>query len=338
MSKIINEDDFDKIIKNLRAEGIEPFPFIAPDFNFSAKFYAGWLRWLFANMESIKVVINQLLKRNLATSTTDSIILSQDGDWTTEFVITLAAVLKVSKETTHITLKDKDGNDVDFEAQNAIEIFKDGAYVPDLKPLLTYLNNGNNQLLNTDVANHLTLSSDKNTLTLTRKLLNGLAVASDTIKIGIGDIIGDITNIKNEIKNIWNQLGKFEGGTVTVLQNHWDGKVNDGGTIDTTLTNGSYQIFIESPTVGSFSLRLPWAQSSDINQVQTGFSLPLSNQVNGDFGFIKCTINAGTAGKNPKVLFAETRYSKASGTTTVKNGNTDWYILIIKKEKAVTIG
>lgn len=154
----------------------------------------------------------------------------------------------------------------------------------------------------------------------------------------IEKIEGDITDIYNQITNITNQINKFKGGTVTVLKNHWDGKVTDGGTIPTTLTNGSYQIFIESPTAGSLSLRLPWAQSSDINQVQSSFSLPLSNQANGDFGFIKCTINAGTGGVNPKILFAETRFSKASGTTTVKNGNTDWYILIIKKEEQVKIG
>lgn len=140
MSKIIDEDEFNKVIKNLRAEGIEPFPFITPDFNFSAKFYAAWLRWLFANLQAIQVVINQLLKREIATATTDSIQLTQDGDWTEEFVVTLKALLKISAHTDSKTLIDFKGVEKTFTLLNALKVYTDGAYSPDFTSLIDFLN------------------------------------------------------------------------------------------------------------------------------------------------------------------------------------------------------
>lgn len=44
------------------------------------------------------------------------------------------------------------------------------------------------KLRNTDVGNHMSLSADKNTLTLTRKKLDGTVVASDNVHLGIGDL------------------------------------------------------------------------------------------------------------------------------------------------------
>lgn len=146
MTRIIKDDEFDKIIKNLRAEGIEPFPFIAPDFNFSAKFYALWLRWLYANLESVKYVISQLLKRKIATETTDSIILKQDGNWEDKFIITLSALLKLSKHVDTLIIKDKDDKATQFEISNALKVFEDGAYSPDYQVILNYLNSSMNEI------------------------------------------------------------------------------------------------------------------------------------------------------------------------------------------------
>lgn len=313
------------------------------DYNTNAQSYYDYLARINRYLHEIEIVINIILERlehleDIETKQTLSITPTQIGKL--KDISEIVNNVNISLGTVNYEIHGikKEVSNGTLVADWGLDSEKSGLFSKDLTPYLEdiyikidIINDNLNRLDNVDVGNHLSLSSDKNTLILTRKNLKGTALTSDNVPVGIGDIINDITNIYNE-------LGKFEGGTVTVLQNHWDGKVNDGGTIDTTLTNGSYQIYIESPTVGSFSLRLPWAQSSDINQVQTGFSLPLSNQANGDFGFIKCTINSGTAGKNPTVKFAETIFNKATGTTTVKNGNTDWYILIIKKEKAVTIG
>lgn len=306
------------------------------DYDTNAQSYYDYLARVNEYLGILTDVVNKLFKRDLTTASTLSINMDKIGEWINsgecanmlngDDVITITDFVKLTNETKTFEYKD-----TKVTLKNALQIL--GSAVTDSGKEGEYTKEGMyskdyDDLFKSVIDRLIKIESDIENIK--NEIIN--------IWKEINNIKGDITNIKNDITNIYNELNKFKGGTVTVLKNHWDGKVTDGNTIPTTLTNGSYQIFIESPTVGSFSLRLPWAQSSDINQVQTGFSLPLSNQANGDFGFIKCTVNAGTAGVNPKIVFAETRYSKASGTTTVKNGNTDWYILIIKKEEQVKIG
>nr|DAK50494.1 MAG TPA: hypothetical protein [Caudoviricetes sp.] len=153
----------------------------------------------------------------------------------------------------------------------------------------------------------------------------------------IKDIWVKIDAVENEFKNLKSNMDKFKGGIVTVLKNHWNGKVYDQGIIPTTLTAGNYQIFIESPTAGSFSLRLPWIAETDHNAVSTAFTLPIGHSTDGSYGIVKCTITAGSGGVNPKVRFCEVRVN-GKGEQTYKVGNTDWYIKVIKREKVVTIG
>lgn len=313
------------------------------DYNTNAQSYYDYLARINRYLHEIENVINIILERlehleNIETKQTLSITPTQIGKL--KDISELVNNVNISLDTLNYEIHgiNKQVTNGTMIIDKGVGSDKSGLFSKDLTPYIEdvynkidVINDNLTTLDNVDVANHLSLSQDKNTLILSRKNLDGSVLPSDNIPIDIG-------KIKNDIANIKDNLDKFKGGTVTVLQNHWNGKVNDGGTIDTTLTDGSYQIFIESPTVGSFSLRLPWAVSSGMNQVQTGFSLPLSNQSNGNFGFIKCTISTGNAGKNPIVKFAETIYNKDSKVVSVKNGNTNWYIKIIKKERYVSIG
>lgn len=139
-----NPDNWDDIKANLRAEGIEPFPFITPDFNFSAKFYAAWLRWLFAYIKILEEAVNQLLKRELKVSDTEAIDMSQDGDWTSEDVITIKSVLVLSDLIKHLTIQTRD-----FDAQNANTIESDGLYAPDYKAFIEDIYNEIDNINNT---------------------------------------------------------------------------------------------------------------------------------------------------------------------------------------------
>lgn len=220
MSKIINEDEFDKIITNLRAEGISPVPFITPDFNFSAKFYAGWLRWLFDNIKAIEIVINQLLKREIATTNSDSIQLTQDGNWTNEFVITLKALLKISEHIKTKKLIDYKGVEKTFTLLNAIKVFTDGAYTPDYESIIDFLNN------------------EVNIIQGEIKKINNEII----------NINNEIININKEINNIINIINNFPSGSsiVAKVMLLGDGKQYGYGDVmvlpSTVSTYKSYEI------------------------------------------------------------------------------------------------
>lgn len=258
MSKIIDEDEFNKVIKNLRAEGIEPFPFITPDFNFSAKFYAAWLRWLFANLQAIQVVINQLLKREIDTATTDSIQLSQDGDWTTEFVVTLKAILKISAHTDSKTLIDFKGVEKTFTLLNALKVYTDGVYSPDFTSLIDFLNGE----------------------------VNNIQTEINDINNEITNINNEITNIKNEITNIINHL---PSGNLSFTSKETIWQSNDGamsGTATQEFTPGSYEIEWGGDSLG-------FSTSISIVVVQGNKNItysPYNNSVNLAQGVYNCNI------------------------------------------------
>lgn len=117
-----------------------------------------------------------------------------------------------------------------------------------------------NKLQNTDVGNHLSLSENRNTLTHTRKLLNGEVQTPDVIQVNIGTIENDIKNIKNDITNINNRIdalskfieqiynnlvesGGYEGGQG---DGSFKGHIATGNINFSTQSNGSTDYIIRT--------------------------------------------------------------------------------------------
>lgn len=292
-----------------------------------------WRKWF----KTYGKVVNHLIDEDVTMTLTPSIAPTKTGEWwhkatddkcdcleclIGDETINFKNDVRISTATTEVTIHNKK-----YTLKNAtlIKIFADN--IKDTK-------NGVWTADYTDVIKDIWAEIDNINKEI-KNIKNEIAEIQKAIK----KIQGDIIDINKKIENINNNIGKFKGGTVTVLKSLWSGKVTDGHNIDlskTPLTNGNYQIFIESPSAGSFSIRMPWNSGINTNYGQTSFLLPLGGGANGDFGNVR--INISNSATSPKVQFSEVRYSKSSGTTTAKNGNTDWYILIMKKEEAVSIG
>lgn len=276
---------------------------------------AFWRMWF----ETNEKIINHLIDKDITLSLTPSVKPTKKGQWWNkdtpcdclecamgENLIDLQNDVRISKATTEVTYNGKK-----YTIKNATII----------KALADNLESNDNGVWSPDYS----------------EVIKDIWSTIKVIESKVPSATTDFAKVKSDVENLKNQINKFKGGTATVLEQIWTGKVNDGGVIPVTLTNGNYQIFIENPECGSFSLRLPWSQKTELNSAHAVFTLPLSHYTNGSFGIVRCTINAGTAGNRPKIRFAEIRVD-ANGKRTYLNEKTKWYIKIIKRERQVTIG
>lgn len=184
---------------------------------------------------------------------------------------------------------------------------------------LTVIEKVSGNTLDTDVGNHMSLSADKNTLTLTRKKLNGTAVASDTVPVGIGDILNEITKIWNYINNLSNG-----GGELTVYEPIWDGNVGEGGTVP-HLENGEYLITVVSDVLGAFDISIQFNNSAPIN-----FNSIISPYAPASPDGTIWVLQAILTGANSPV-FKTTMTKNVGGSSTVSSSNNGCHITNIKK-------
>lgn len=83
-----------------------------------------------------ETLINHLLNRDIDFQDTDSIKFEKEGDWTNQLddIIKVSSTLKLSKHIEKYV-----HNNYQFDLNNALEIFSDGAYTPNYVKLFEYL-------------------------------------------------------------------------------------------------------------------------------------------------------------------------------------------------------
>jgi hypothetical protein len=190
---------------NLRR--FEPWYSNRADYNTNAKSYYDFLARFNAYIDDMTDMINRLLRRNIEFDNTNSIDFTKIGDWlddltgccSFEDVIKISAVTNISDDTSTISIPGLP--DSNIVVPNGTSIHNDGLWSPDYSSVLNEIGNelsdletAIDKLNNTDVGNHLSISSDENTLTLSRKDLNGTAVSSDNVEIDIGTIKKELAN------------------------------------------------------------------------------------------------------------------------------------------------
>lgn len=164
------------------------------DYQTNAKSYYDYLARFNKELVEIEKFINRLLKRDLQVSDTDTINLVKKGNWLSDEccryddIIHLQSNVKISS---HITLKFLEATKKQYELNNAIQVFSDGLYVPNLLNLITALDN---EIV--DLQNAI------------KKINQEITNIYQDIK----NINKEITNIKNDITNIYNQLSALTGG------------------------------------------------------------------------------------------------------------------------------
>lgn len=164
------------------------------DYQTNAKSYYDYLARFNKELVEIEKFINRLLKRDLQVSDTDTINLVKKGNWLSDDccryddIIRLQSNVKISS---HITLKFLEATKKQYELNNAIQVFNDGLYVPNLLNLITALDN---EIV--DLQNAI------------KKINQEITNIYQDIK----NINKEITNIKNDITNIYNQLSALTGG------------------------------------------------------------------------------------------------------------------------------
>lgn len=164
------------------------------DYQTNAKSYYDFLARVNKELIEIEKFINRLLVRDLDTITTDTIDIKKIGNWLSDKccqyddVIKLKADVKISS---HITLKILEATKKTYELDNAISVYEDGLYVPNLLNLISAL--------------------DKEIVEIKKDLVN---INQEITKIhqDIKNINKEINNIKNDITNIYNQLSALTGG------------------------------------------------------------------------------------------------------------------------------
>lgn len=241
------------------------------DYNTNAQSYYDYLARINRYLHEIEIVINIILERlehleDIETKQTLSITPTQIGKL--KDISELVNNVNISLGTIDFEIhgiKKEISNDT-LIADWGLGSEKSGLFSKDLTPYLEdiyikidIINDNLNRLDNVDVGNHLSLSSDKNTLSLSRKTLKGTVLTSDKVPVGIGDILNEITNIWNFINNI-----SGGGGELTVYEPIWNGDVGEGGTLP-HLENGQYLITVVSDVLGAFDINIQFNNSAPIN-------------------------------------------------------------------------
>lgn len=164
------------------------------DYQTNAKSYYDYLARYNKELVEIENFINRLLKRDLQVSDTDTINLVKKGNWLSDECCRYDDIIKLQsnvKISSHITLKFLEATKKQYELNNAIQVYSDGLYVPNLLNLITALDN---EIV--DLQNAI------------KKINQEITNIYQDIK----NINQEITNIKNDITNIYNRLDILQGG------------------------------------------------------------------------------------------------------------------------------
>lgn len=176
------------------------------------------------------------------------------------------------------------------------------------------------RLADTDVGNHLSLSADKNTLTLTRKKLDGTTVASDNVNVQLGDI--------------WEFIGNFQGGDIETTEQVWSGNLAEGGALPVTLTTGTYDIGVHSNDIGAYVIRIIWSSESPINHnsIMTPY-VPANSD--GSFWIMQPKLTNAT---NPVFRVTMVKYDHSTQSSSVSNSNNGCQLTSVKRVVVKHIG
>lgn len=175
------------------------------------------------------------------------------------------------------------------------------------------------KLRNTDVGNHMSLSADKNTLTLTRKKLDGTTVASDTVPVQLGDM--------------WNILNNFKGADIETSKSLWKGNLAEGNALPIDLVNGAYDLTVTSPDIGAYIVRIIYSDASPINHnsIVTPY-VPATSD--GSFWIMQPKLTNAT---HPIFKTTIVKYDHASQSSSVSNSN-GCHLVEVKQVVKVHIG